>query len=146
VQGARSWFLQRYTSPAPTGDALKPIGAPLTEPATNEEPEVSQTQIRLTNLLSKVPAEIKPGAWFEIYRGEGKAKRRLKLSVVLEDIGRLLFADRTGRGVLEVELEGFLQDLSAGRTTLINDDNRFDQALGVVINTIRTNQAKDLAY
>jgi hypothetical protein len=144
MQRARAWFLQRCGSQKHTADAVacRDASAPQTDAATDEEPEVSQTQVRLRGLLSQVPEEVKPGAWFEIYRGEGKAKRRLKVSVVLEDIGRLLFADRTGRGVLEIELQSFLEDLRAGRTMLISDDNRFDQALSLVIESIRANQAK----
>lgn len=144
MRGTRDWFAQRYAAEASAPDAETKLAAdsPSADPTAEEEPEVGQTQTRLKLLLSRMPAEVKPGAWFEIYRGEGKAKRRLKLLVVLEDIGRLLFADRTGRGVLEVELEGFIEDLNAGRTILINDDNRFDQALSQVINSIRANQAR----
>jgi hypothetical protein len=140
TQRARAWFAERSRASAQVS-GVEPPSAGI-EPSFEEEAEVSQTSIRLSNLLAKVPPKVKPGAWFEIYRGEGKAKRRLKLSAVLEDIGRLLFADRTGRGVLEVELEGFLRDLSEGRTKLINDDDRFDHALSLVIDGIRQNQSK----
>lgn len=144
TQGARSWFSQRGADQVATAGAQesRPAGAF----GADEEDDLSQTQIGLRGLLSRVPAGVAPGAWFDIYRGEGKAKRCLKLSVVLEDIGRLLFADRTGRGVLEVELDGFLTDLQAGRTTLINDHNRFDQALSLVIGNIRANHAKQLEF
>jgi hypothetical protein len=139
TQRAHGWFAQ--CAAGHVAPAQERMGA-----APDEEDEPSQTQIGLRNLLSRVPAELTPGAWFEIYRGEGKAKRRLKLSVVLEATGRLLFADRTGRGVLEVELASFLQDLQAGRTILIDDSNRFDQALSVVIDSIRANQARQLKF
>ncbi len=75
---------------------------PRTDFALEDESAGSQIQIRLNGLPAKIPAEVTPVAWFEIYCGEDKAKR-LKLSVVLEDIGRLLFAGRTSRGMLEVE-------------------------------------------
>ena len=106
------------------------------------ENEVEETETVFKTLLSAIPAEVKPGAWFEIYRGEDKARRRLKLSAILEDTGQLLFADRTGQGALEVNLEGFLKDLREGRTQLMDASNRFDRALSAVICNIRESQDK----
>jgi hypothetical protein len=86
LAGARYWFLGRSAeqTSAPNTTTAAALGAGRGEVANDEEPETSQTSIRLSSLLSRVPAKVKPGAWFEIYRGEGKAKRRLKLSAVLE--------------------------------------------------------------
>ncbi|MEA3410223.1 MAG: DUF1631 family protein [Pseudomonadota bacterium] len=103
------------------------------------DPNAGEPENLLKDLLERIPAEVKPGSWFEIYRGEDHAKRRLKLSTILEDTGKLLFADRSGRGALEVELEGFLEDLREGRSALIEETSRFDRALSAVITNIRDN-------
>ncbi|MGH8501302.1 MAG: DUF1631 family protein [Gammaproteobacteria bacterium] len=138
LEGARRWFINHCANAAP----LTAAAGPKPEVATQVRRETLRDEEHISRLLASAPAELKPGAWFEIYRGEGKTRRRLKLSIVLEDTGRLLFADRSGRGVLELELEGFLLDLAAGRTRLIDDNNRFDQALSLVIDSIRAGQAR----
>jgi hypothetical protein len=121
LQRVRTWFL-RLCAEALAGTPACFAYDSRTDFALEDESAGSQIQIRLNGLPAKIPAEVTPVAWFEIYCGEDKAKR-LKLSVVLEDIRRLLFA---------------------GRSVLINDDNRFDQAFGRVIEHICANQAKAL--
>lgn len=103
------------------------------------DPNAGAPEDLLKDLLDRIPAEVKPGSWFEIYRGEDHAKRRLKLSTILKDTGKLLFADRKGHGALEVDLAGFLDDLREGRSRLIEETSRFDRALSVVITNIRDN-------
>ncbi len=156
LSNIRDWFkelMDRQTDePTDSGDT-RPVDddAHMANPQvtldaliTEVENEVDETETVLKTFLNAIPAEVKPGAWFEIYRGEDRAKRRLKLSAILEDTGQLLFADRTGHGALEVGLEGFLEDLREGRTQLIDDSNRFDHALTAVICNIRENQEKHL--
>jgi hypothetical protein len=101
LQRARSWFL-RLCAEALAGTPACFAYESRTDFALEDESAGSQIQIRLNGLPARIPAEVTPVAWFEIYCGEDKAKR-LKLSVVLEDIGRRLFAGRTSRGMLEVE-------------------------------------------
>ncbi len=152
IAGAKDWFKglvhkvsNRRAEPGQEAEAegapQEPV-PPLEEllPPEEEVPD-EQAQV-LEQLLQSIPEEVKPGAWFEIYRGESRARRRLKLSAILEDTGQLLFAERTGQGALEVDLEGFLCDLREGRTKLIDDNHRFDRALSMVIGNIRENQAR----
>lgn len=152
IAGATDWFKGlvhkvsgRRSEPAQEGDVEttpEPTPPPLEELLPPEqEPPDEQAEL-LEQLLQSIPEEVKPGAWFEIYRGESRARRRLKLSAILEDTGQLLFAERTGQGALEVDLEGFLCDLREGRTKLIDDNHRFDRALSAVIGNIRENQAR----
>lgn len=156
LSNVRDWFkdlMDRHSAER----ADKTEDGPVDDDASRQDPqvtldaliaevenEVDETETVFKTLLNAIPAEVKPGAWFEIYRGEDKAKRRLKLSAILEDTGQLLFADRTGHGALEVNLEGFLEDLRENRTQLIDDSNRFDRALTAVICNIRENQEKHL--
>ncbi|MGI9303411.1 MAG: DUF1631 family protein [Gammaproteobacteria bacterium] len=87
----------------------------------------------LNMLLACVPTDVRPGAWFEIFRGRGLAKRRLKVTSIRQDTGHVLFTDHSGEVMLHVHLETFLQDLRTGRSKLINDSNLFDRALASFI-------------
>ncbi len=110
----------------------------LIEKSANDVSEmISKAEIELDDLINSIPEEVRPNSWFEIYQGEGRARRRLKLSAILEDTGQLLFVDRTGRGILEIEIECFVDDYNEGRSKLLNDNNRFDSALSSVINNIK---------
>jgi hypothetical protein len=152
IASAKDWFkdlVHKVSSrrAEPTGEADTEAPEELAPPPLEEllppEEEAPDEQAQvLDRLLESIPAEVKPGAWFEIYRGESRSRRRLKLSAILEDTGQLLFAERTGQGALEVDLEDFLCDLREGRSKLIDDNHRFDRALCMVIDNIRENQAR----
>ena len=80
-----------------------------------------------------LPPAVRPGTWFEIYRGSHRPKRRLKLSTILPDTGEVLFTSRTGEEVVTLPLKQFLRDLRTGRSRPIEDTNRFEEALQAVI-------------
>ncbi len=92
------------------------------------------------NIVEHLPESIVPGVWLEIYQGEDRAKRRLKFSKAIEDTNHLIFSDRSGDYNFEIDLQTFMDDLSAGRSSLISESNRFDLALSSVISNIRSNQ------
>jgi hypothetical protein len=152
IASAKDWFKElvhkvsnRRAEPTQEADTEPPEeqAPPTLEELLPPEEETPDEQAQvLERLMESIPAEVKAGAWFEIYRGQSRAKRRLKLSAILEDTGQLLFAERTGQGALEVDLEGFLCDLREGRTKLIDDNHRFDRALCMVIDNIRENQER----
>ena len=96
----------------------------------------------LDDLLTQLPPYVKPGTWFEVFQAEGKAKRRLKLSTILEDTGQILFANRAGEGELIIDIETFIEDLQDGCSKPINDSNLFDRALSSVISNIRKSQSE----
>ena len=81
-----------------------------------------------------------PGVWLEIYQGEERAKRRLKFSKAIIETNYLVFSDRSGDYNFEIDLQTFMDDLSAGRSSLISESNRFDLALSSVISNIRSSQ------
>jgi len=97
-----------------------------------EEPEL--------NVTEHLPESIAPGAWLEIYQGKDRAKRRLKFSKKIVETNYLVFSDRSGDYSFEIDLQTFLDDLSTGRSNLINESNRFDLALSSVISNIRSSQ------
>jgi hypothetical protein len=86
-----------------------------------------------TLTATPLPPGIHPGTWFEIFRGEQRARRRLKLSAILADTGEVLFTTRTGEEALTLPLPRFLEDLREGRSRPIEDTNRFEEALQAVI-------------
>jgi hypothetical protein len=85
---------------------------------------------------ASIPDSIKPGIWYEIFSGEGKPVRRLKLSVVIHDTGNLVFVDRKGLKVLEKEAKEFEQELLKNRSRIMADHSTFDSALWKVIGSI----------
>ena len=88
--------------------------------------------------LSKLPDDIRPGVWFEIYTGEESAVRRLKLSVIIIEEARLIFVDRIGVKKMEKDADEFAAELESGKSTMIADHSVFDNALGNVINSLFT--------
>lgn len=86
--------------------------------------------------IARLPQDVKQGVWFEIYNGEGKAPRRVKLSVVLFDEAKLIFVDRHGNKVIEKAASEFMDELNDQRSRIIADHSIFNHALGQVINSI----------
>jgi len=86
--------------------------------------------------IARLPQDVKQGVWFEIYNGEGKAPRRVKLSVVLFDEAKLIFVDRHGNKVIEKTASEFMDELNDKRSRIIADHSIFNHALGQVINSI----------
>lgn len=83
--------------------------------------------------LALLDKKNKPGVWYEIYNGSDKPVRRLKLSVILHDVARLVFVDRKGNSVLEKDAEEFARELESNRSRMLADHSAFDNALGSVI-------------
>jgi hypothetical protein len=97
-----------------------------------EQPEEEDPRTQ----IARLPQDVKQGVWFEIYNGEGKAPRRVKLSVVLFDEAKLIFVDRHGNKVIEKTASDFMQELNDKRSRIIADHSIFNHALGQVINSI----------
>lgn len=86
--------------------------------------------------LNKLPSDVHPGVWFEIFNGEDKAIRRLKLSVVLTEVAKLVFVDRKGIKVIEKDAADFATELDNKKSRFIADHSTFDHALGRVIHSL----------
>ena len=83
-----------------------------------------------------MPEVIKPGVWFEVYDGEDRPVRRLKLSVIIVEEARLIFVNRHGKKILEKDVEEFTRELEDERSAAIADHSVFDHALSHVINCL----------
>lgn len=86
--------------------------------------------------IENLPEYVKPGAWFEIFIGDDRPVRRLKLSVIIKEDARLVFVDRLGIKVLDKDAEEFTHELATDKSHLLDDHSVFDHALSQVINSI----------
>ena len=101
---------------------------------TQEELEQIQEQIETAKQkIARLSSSTKPGVWYEIYNGEDRAVRRLKLSVILADAAQLVFVDRKGMKVIEKDADVFAKELEENRSRILADHSTFDHALGQVM-------------
>ena len=112
---------------------------PTADTTVDDEAELLEIKQQIENAehkIAKLTSDTKPGAWYEIYTGEDKALRRLKLSIILNDAAKLIFVDRKGVKVIEKDAEEFAEELENNRSRIIADHSTFDHALSKVIGTI----------
>jgi hypothetical protein len=111
----------------------------LDEQTDNTEKELQKIQ-QVTDIakqkIAQLTSSTKPGVWYEIYNGEDKPIRRLKLSVILTDAAQLIFVDRKGVKVIEKDAEEFARELEEDRSRILADHSTFDYALGQVMNAL----------
>ena len=86
--------------------------------------------------LQRLPRDIKPGLWFELYDGDDKPVRRLKLSVIIMEEAQLVFVNRQGVKIMEKNAIEFAEELEAEKSKIIADHSIFDQALSNVITAL----------
>ena len=119
---------------------------PVEEDDTGDEEELDQanddqTQIeRLAQAakdkLAQLPGDVKPGVWFQIFNGEDRVVRRLKLSVILTEVAKLIFVDCHGVKVIEKDAGDFIAELKDNKSCCIADHSTFEHALGKVIHSL----------
>ncbi len=105
----------------------------------HEKADTSETQKHADiarEKLAQLPSDVRHGVWFEIFDGENKPVRRLKLSVVLMEQARLVFVDRLGQEVLEKDADAFSEELKTNKSRLLADHSVFDHALSQVISSL----------
>lgn len=109
----------------------------MTEELPPREPSPMELEIAESQeKLSRMPEAIKPGVWFEVYDGEDRPVRRLKLSVIIVEEARLVFVNRHGKKIMEKDVEEFTRELEDERSAPIADHSIFDHALSHVINCL----------
>ena len=111
----------------------------INDSSDGSEEELQQIQQHVETArqkLSLLTSSTRPGIWYEIYNGEDKAVRRLKLSVILTDAAKLIFVDRKGLKVIEKDAEEFAKELEENRSRIIADHSTFDYALANVISAL----------
>lgn len=83
--------------------------------------------------VARLPTYVKPDTWFEIYNGDDHPVRRLKMSVILIETGKIVFVDRKGIKGIEKDAGEFAEELSNNTSRVIADHSTFDHALGNVL-------------
>ena len=83
-----------------------------------------------------MPDFIKPNTWFEVFTDYSHPVRRLKLSVIMKDLAKLVFVDYMGNKVIEKDIEKFMTELRNDQSRQINDHSIFEYALSMVIISI----------
>jgi hypothetical protein len=83
--------------------------------------------------VKQLPSDAKPGVWYEIFNGEDRAVRRLKMSVILTEAAKVIFVDRKGVKVIEKDAGEFANELKNNKSRILADHSTFDHALGRVI-------------
>lgn len=106
------------------------------EDTTEELHRIRQQTDIAKQKISLLASTNKPGVWYELYNGEDKPVRRLKLSVILTDAAQLIFVDRKGVKVIEKDAEDFARELEENRSRVLADHSTFDHALGNVIKAL----------
>ena len=107
------------------------------EQGHNEEVAKIEEQARIAReKISKLPGNLHPGVWFEIFNGDDKPVRRLKLSVVLTEVAKLIFVDCHGVKVIEKDAGDFANELENEKSKFIADHSTFEHALGTVIHKL----------
>jgi uncharacterized membrane protein YgcG len=88
----------------------------------------------------KLPRDIMPGMWFEVFIEDDKPIRRCKLSVIIVEDAKLIFVNHAGDLVIEKEFDEFRQELDQGSSKLIMGHSVFDHALSSVITHLQPAQ------
>jgi len=83
------------------------------------------TQNGALEKIAKLPSNIKPGIWCEIYIDEATPPRRLRLSVINMNNGALIFVNRNGIKKLEKDALVFSEELKKGLSKVYNHDALF---------------------
>lgn len=88
------------------------------------------------NIIENMPDFIKPNTWFEVFTDYSHPVRRLKLSIIMKDLAKLVFVDYMGNKVIEKDVEKFMTELRNDQSRQINDHSIFEYALSMVIISI----------
>ncbi|HET19371.1 MAG TPA: DUF1631 family protein, partial [Chromatiales bacterium] len=70
-----------------------------------------------------------PGDWYLVHAGDAQVPRRLKAFLVDDTLGMLVFSDRLERPILERPIAQFVEDVLAGRSHPVFEDERYSHAL-----------------
>ncbi len=108
-------------APPASGSSPQPAQPPsLPQPSLALPPRVVDEFIRMA---------FQPGDWFLVHVAEGQVPRRLKAYHADTSQGVLVFADRLERPVLERSISQFIDDVLAGRSHPVFEDERHGHAL-----------------
>ena len=96
-----------------------------------------EAQIALEK-ISRLPVNVKPGVWFEVFNGKDRAIRRVKMSTILTEAAKIIFVDRKGVKIIEKDAGDFAEELNQNMSRVLADHSTFDHALAKVIGSMAT--------
>jgi hypothetical protein len=103
----------------------------------DQELDAARLQAKIAlDKISRLPENVKPGVWFEVFNGEDKAIRRVKMSTILTEAAKIIFVDRKGIKIIEKDAGDFADELNQNRSRLLADHSTFDHALSKVIGSM----------
>jgi hypothetical protein len=128
---------KKYEQEGITEDETSKVD-PLAQPLeTLDEPPDQLNQPTPEELLQRLPVDVQPGAWCEVYMGRDQASQRLKVSSVLKDTAQIVFVDGSGKQAEIKDVRDFIDELDCERSTIIHDENLFDKALTAVLSNMK---------
>ncbi len=113
---------------------VDPLAQPLEALA---EPPDQLNQPTPEELLQRLPVDVQPGTWCEVYMGRDQSPQRLKVSSVLRDTAQIVFVDGSGKQAEIKDVRDFIDELDCERSTIIHDENLFDKALTAVLSNMK---------
>jgi len=84
----------------------------------------------------KMPPNIMPGMWFQLYMGEDQIPRRCKLSVIILEDSNLMFVNHKGELIIEKSFDEFNEEIASNKSKMIMGHSAFDNAFKSVINRL----------
>lgn len=113
---------------------IDPLAQPLEELAV---PPELVNQPTPEELLQRLPVDIQPGTWCEVYMGREQSPQRLKVSSILKETAQIVFVDGSGKQSQIKDVLDFIDELDCERSTIIHEENLFDKALTAVLSNMQ---------
>ena len=111
---------------------------PATADAFADGDHIDEKLLVAKQKIARLPTEVRPGVWFEVYDGNNRPIRRFKLSVIVAEDAHLVFVDRLGVKGIEKDVDIFISELRSGKSRMIADHSIFNHALSQVIQSLAT--------
>lgn len=124
----RQALLERPSPETKKPDAAPPP-APESSPPPAQPPALPQPSLPQRVVDEFIRLAFQPGDWFLVHVAEGQVQRRLKAYHVDTTLGVLVFSDRLEQPVLERPIGQFIDDVLAGRSHPVFEDERYNHAL-----------------
>lgn len=132
--------LESAAQETPKPEAKAPPASGSSPQPAQQPPSLPQTSLALPpGVVDEfIRMAFHPGDWFLVHVAEGQVPRRLKAYHVDTTRGVLVFADRLEQPVLERPIGQFIDDVLAGRSHPVFEDERHAHALRQLRQSIST--------
>jgi len=121
-------LLQRYNHEDIVETSIKSLLSHFNHMLRNSEFVVKQTSSDTQSVQQKItllPSNVKPGVWCEIFIDDAVPTRRLRLALINNHTGMLIFVNRKGIKMLEKDAAEFTNELNKGLSKIYKHDALF---------------------